>query len=87
VSEPTAPLVGFKTPTSIVNAIAERGNERGLWSDEDTPEMFALANAFDAGGTATINEVEGLRLCPVIHWTVDAIVREGIHVNVPWYVR
>jgi hypothetical protein len=74
VSDQTAPLVGFKTPTSIVNAIAEHDSLRGLWVDEDTPEMFALANAFDAGGTATINEVEGLRLCHVIHWAVDALV-------------
>lgn len=74
MSDQTAPLVGFKTPTSIVAAIAERGEERGLWVDEDTPEMFALANAFDAGGTATINEVEGLRLCPTVYWTVDALV-------------
>ena len=54
----TEPLVGFKTPTSIINAIAERG-ARGLWVDEATPEMFALANAFDAGGVTLIYDVEG----------------------------
>jgi hypothetical protein len=58
--ENTAPLVNFKTPTSIVGEIADHLESRPLWVEIDTAEMRALAYQIDAGGLELIAECEGL---------------------------
>ena len=55
MTDPTKPLVSWRLPTDIAKQIADRG----LWVTEDTPEMFELAAAFDAGGDRLRSEVEG----------------------------